>query len=247
MRRVVRNILPQRSLTYLARKQTEIDSGRDVRTTWDNARGTKTMAAVAKVLAMMSGKRQRCMFCGDSRSTDIEHFWPKVNYPPRVFRWDNLLWICTGCNRQKGNRFYLDRRQRPLLIDPTAEDPWDYLFFDPGTGNITARFDPATGLPNRKGTHTADPTVLPLNLEAVTEGRQRTHRNLVRAVNAFLTRVEAGIKASTLETDLFEAIRDNDDYGLTYWYFEKDGATLEPFRTLRTLHATVWARIVRSL
>lgn len=247
MRQVARHSLPHRILTYLARKQAAIDGGRDVQTTWDAARRTKTMAGVAQILALMSGKRQRCMFCGDSRSTDIEHFWPKSRYRPRVFHWDNLLWICAGCNRHKGDWFHLDKRRRPLLIDPTAEDPWDFLYFDAWTGNITAKYDPSTGHANRKGAHTVDPAILPLNIEVVTEGRQRTRRNLVRAVNTFLARIATGAPLPTLEAELLEGIRDNDDYGLVFWYFRRDGGAEDPFQTLRNSYPIVWNRIVHSL
>jgi uncharacterized protein (TIGR02646 family) len=247
MRQVVRRSLPKRSLNYLARKQAEINAGRDVHMTWESARRTQTMGDVARTLASMSGTRQRCMFCGDSRSTDIEHFWPKVRYPPRVFRWDNLLWICTGCNRHKGDRFRLNSRGRPLLIDPSAENPWDFLYFDSLTGNITAKYDPVTGRPSRKGAYTVDPATLPLNIEAVTEGRQRTRRNLVRAVSTFLKQVLANPHSPEAEGELLEAIRDNDDYGLSIWYFQGSGAVEMPFAQLRSAYPGVWDAIARSL
>jgi uncharacterized protein (TIGR02646 family) len=233
--------------SYLYRKQSEIDAGRQVQPTWETARRTRTMAKVAHVLASMSGRRQRCMFCGDSRSTDIEHFWPKIRYRHRVFRWDNLLWICTGCNRQKGDRFPLDRQRRPLLIDPTAEDPWDFLYFDGHTGNITARYDPTSGLPQPKGAHTVDPAILPLNIEAVTEGRLRTRRNLVRVVHSFLTFMATSGDPAALAAELLQGVRDNDDYGLAQWYFRRDGATEEPFHTLRASYPAVWDRIAQTL
>jgi uncharacterized protein (TIGR02646 family) len=247
MRRVARHALPARIQSYLARKQREVDSGRAAQAAWETARRTRTMVRVAAVLAAMSGRRQRCMFCGDSRSTDIEHFWPKSRYRARVFRWDNLLWICTGRNRQKGDRFPLDPRRRPLLIDPSAEDPWDFLYFDGHTGNITARYDPSSGRPHPKGVHTVDPAILPLNIEAVTEGRLRTRRNLVRAVHSFLTRMVSGSDPAVLEAELVEAVRDNDDYGLTQWYFRRDGGTEEPFHTLRVAYPHVWERITLAL
>ena len=247
MRQVARHALPPRVETYLARKQQEIDAGRPVPPTWESARRTRTMARVAQVLASMSGRRQRCMFCGDSRSTDIEHFWPKRRYPQRVFRWENLLWICTGCNRQKGDRLPLDRHRRPLLIDPTAEDPWDFLYFDGHTGNITARYDASSRLPHPKGIQTVDPTLLPLNIEAVTEGRLRTRRNLVRAVRGFLSHGASSSAGGTLEAELLEAVRDNDDYGLALWYFRRDGGTEEPFHTLRASHPDTWARIGQAV
>jgi uncharacterized protein (TIGR02646 family) len=203
------------------------------------------MAEVAQTLALMSGKRQRCMFCGDSRSTDIDHFWLKMRYRRRVFRWDNLLWICAGCNRQKGDRFPRDKQRRPLLIDPTAEDPGDFLYFDGHTGNITARYESSTGRPHPKGARTVDPAILPLNIEAVTEGRLRTRRNLVRAVHHFLTRMATSTEPGLLEAEILEAVRDNDDYGLAQWYFRHDGGTEEPFHTLRTSYHDLWHRIAQ--
>jgi uncharacterized protein (TIGR02646 family) len=247
MRQVTRQPLPPRVKSYLARKQGEINGGRDVQPTWEAARRTRTMGRVAQVLASMSGRRQRCMFCGDSRGTDIEHFWPKARYRRRVFLWANLLWICAGCNRQKGDQLPLDRSRRPLLIDPTTEDPWDFLYFDGHTGNITARYDPATALPHPKGVLTADPAVLPLNIEAVTEGRLRTRRNLVRAVRSFLSHMATSADPHGPEAELLEAVRDNDDYGLALWYFRRDGGTEEPFQTLRASYCGIWDRLARAL
>ena len=156
------------------------------------------------------------------------------------------MWVCTGCNRLKGNRFAVDNRNRPLLIDPTIENPCDFLYFDALTGNITAKYDSSTGKPSRKGIHTVDPTVLPLNIEPVTEGRQRTRRNLVRAVNHFLHRTKSS-PLPVLQGEVIEAIQDNDDYGLAHWYFQRDGESEEPFRTLRIAHPSVWQNIGQSL
>ena len=247
MRQVTRPTLPARVENYLLRKQREIDAGRPVLSTWVTARRTRSLARVAQILASMSDRRERCMFCSDSRSTDIEHFWPKVRYPQRVFQWHNLLWICAGCNRQKGDRFPLDRQLHPLLIDPTAEDPWDFLYFDGCTGNITARYDSSSRLPHPKGVHTVDPAVLPLNIEAVTEGRLRTRRNLVRAVRSFLTQSANTADPDALQAELLEAVRDNDDYGLAHWYFRRDGRTEEPFRTFRAAYRDVWDRIAQGI
>lgn len=247
MRQLTRLPLPTRVQNYLKRKQREIDAGHPIQETWQAARRTRSMARLAQVLASMSGTRQRCMFCSDSRSTDVDHFWPKLRYRSRVFRWNNLLWICAGCNRQKGDRFPLDRHRQPLLIDPTAEDPWDFLYFDGHTGNITARYDPSSGLPCPKGHCTADPAILPLYIEAVTEGRLRTRRNLVRAVRSFLLSATHNAQLDKLETELLETIRDNDDYGLARWYFGRDGRSEEPFRAFQALFGPVCARILRGI
>ncbi len=193
MRRITRPQLPPRAEGYLTRKQQRIDGGGDAEAIWKSSRQTKTIReGVLGVLRQMAGSRERCMFCEDSRGADIEHFWPRFSYPNKVFSWANMLLACAPCNRQKGIRFDLDSLGCPLLIDPTAEDPWDFLYYDSNTGIITARFDPTTGMPNQRGRHTTDPQVLPINIQTVTEGRLRSQRNLARAVRAYLRRQRRG-------------------------------------------------------
>jgi hypothetical protein len=152
--------------------------------------------------------------------------------------WANLLWACTGCNRAKIDRFQLDAVGQPLFIDPTAEDPWAFLYFEPRTGSITARFNPESNAPDVRGEYTV--RMLGLNHEAVTEGRSATRRNLERAVNAFLNAVQAGTPVGTAAEDLRASIRDNADHGLSVWYFQRDGAHESPFRDLQEAHPNVW-------
>lgn len=241
MRRIIRERLPKRAAGYLKRKQREVNQGADPRDRWKNARKTKTMNLVADTLARMSGRRSRCMFCGDSRGMDIEHFWPVVPYKDKTFLWQNLLWACAECNRKKGNRLDLDASGRPLLIDPTVEDPWDFLFFDTHTGIIKAKCDPHTGAFSAKGRYTTDPDILPMNVEAVTEGRQRTARNLHRAVDTFLHKAPADLNVA--KSELLQVIGDNDDYGLVAWYFVREGSVEEPFRRLKKAYPNVWNEI----
>jgi len=245
MRKIVRRTLPRRVLGYLNRKQAQVNHGEDVQRTWQNARQTRAVGKVAETLREMSGLRERCMFCEDSRGTDIEHFWPKAPYKEKAFVWENMLWACAGCNRMKGNRFGLDEKQAPLLIDPTSEDPWDFLYFDPHTGNITARIDPRTGAANRKGQHTTEPTILPLNIEPITDGRQRVYRRLRRAVTRFLDHTSTGgVRPETI-SELLDEIRDNTDYGLANWFFLKDGSDAAPFSELCSRFPHVWNEVVQ--
>jgi len=104
-----------------------------------------------------------------------------------------------------------------------------------------------TSGPNPKGVHTVDPAILLLNIEAVTEGRLRTRRNLVRAVQTFLTRMATSTEPGSLETEILEAVRDNDDYGLAQWYFGGDGGMEEPFQTLRGSYRKAWDRVVQAI
>jgi len=185
------------------------------------------------------------MFCEDSRGTDIDHFWPIIPFSNKTFVWENLLLVCGGCNRTKGSRFDLDGKGDPLLIDPTAEDPWDFLFFDPDTGIIVARFNPVSGMKDRKGEHTTHLAVLPLNIDPVTDGRRRTALSLRRAVDGFLK--TAKTESSRTADELLAELQDHDDYGLLEWYFLRDGRDDPPFSELRTKRPGVWSQITKTL
>lgn len=79
------------------------------------------------------------MYCGDSFATDIDHHEPIKRNPLRAFDWLNHLLACSRCNSHyKGEQFPVDERGEPLLIDPTAEDPFDHLTLALSTGVFTA-------------------------------------------------------------------------------------------------------------
>lgn len=128
MRRVMRETLDVDVQDNLNQRQVEADRKRaaaalQVNAEWKNARQTAPLQSVLAALKHIMGEHERCMYCLDSHATDIEHFWPKTPYPERLFLWPNLLLCCTECGRLKGDRFPLAEGQ-PLLIDPTAEEPW---------------------------------------------------------------------------------------------------------------------------
>ncbi|MFF2954925.1 HNH endonuclease [Kitasatospora sp. NPDC057965] len=85
-------------------------------------------APLRDVLADMAAGRERCMYCGDNQGTDIDHFEPIDRHPMRAFDWTNHVLACSLCNSHlKGAAFPLDDGGKPLLIDPTAEDPTPHL------------------------------------------------------------------------------------------------------------------------
>src|SRR5262249_26510890 len=145
---------------------------------------------VTATLRQMAGTRQRCMFCGDSRGTDVDHFRPIAVFRDGTFVWANLVWSCAGCNRAKAQLFAVGGGEVPLLIDPTVDNPWAFLFFESQTGIITARFNAAAGDVDPRGQFTIE--TLDMNHQAVTEGRRVTQRNLSAAVQAFFDAVAAG-------------------------------------------------------
>lgn len=101
---------------------------------WGQKSG-KAWKLVRQALAEMCSGIKRCMYCEDSAGTDIEHFYPKSDYPERAFGWDNYLLACSTCNSNyKRDEFPVDDDGGPLLIDPSTEDPFDHLEFSPSTG-----------------------------------------------------------------------------------------------------------------
>jgi hypothetical protein len=78
----------------------------------------------------------RCMYCEYNEPTDVEHFWPKSEFPEKAFVWENHLLACSACNsNHKRTRFPMDG-DSPLLLDPTdgVTDPLDHLQLAPTTG-----------------------------------------------------------------------------------------------------------------
>ena len=244
MRRVTRPALPRAAQTYLDKRQSsthrEIGLGTlNIEREWKVARQTRAVGSVLQVLRQMMGPRERCMYCVDSHGCDIEHFRPKAIFPRRAFQWRNLLLCCSDCGRLKGSQFPT-ANGRPMLIDPSAEDPWQYLEFDPDTGDLAARFDVQANEWSPKGVKTVE--VLQLDRREVLENVYKaTFRRLCRIVQASLG---AGtIAAPSLLTELQEA----DDHGLLPWCFGATGQTFAPFSTLHQQHAEAWAYCLRAM
>lgn len=228
----------------LDRLQAKADKGQaagtlDVSKRWESARKGQTLHSILEMLRSMMGHRERCMYCLDSHGTDIDHFWPKTRYAQRMFSWPNLLLSCTECGRLKSDLFPLSGDEKPLLVDPTAENPWLYLDFDPGTGNIVARFEPEADRWSVKGAETVK--VLHLDRrEALATGYRKTYQRLAK-------HVEQSLASETLDAgDLMSALRDEDEHGLLWWCFCGSGQNQSPFSELRKRHPSVWKACAAS-
>ena len=244
MRRIQRVALPNSATNYLNKRQTAADRKRskrklDVTGDWKSARQSKTMSTVLQTLQSMMGPRQRCMYCLDSHGADIEHFRPKAVFPKRIYQWTNLLLCCSECGRFKGDKFPVLARQA-LLIDPTKEDPWRHLDFEPVTGNICARFDLVHNTWSAKGEKTVQ--VLKLDQrEALSAGCLQTLRRLSDIIQSALT--GTGIDAIALMAQMQQA----DDHGLLGWCFSDRGMALAAFNELHREHPAVWRQCCKAL
>jgi len=246
MRRIQRAALPKVAQTYLSKRQLAANEKHkkgdlNIERDWKSARQTKPLKAVVATLQAMMGPRQRCMYCLDSHGADIERFRPKAAYPKRMYEWPNLLLCCTECGRFKGNKFPISGRQA-LLIDPTREDPWKYLDFDPVTGNISARFDLQLNDWSAKGMATVD--VLKLDRrEALSAGYLKTLRHLSDIVERALLGGAVAIDVPVLMTEL----KNVDDHGLLGWCLSDRGQTVYPFNDLHQRHPGVWRQCRRTI
>ena len=243
MCRIQRASLPPADVLSLAKRQRKADGQHaagqlDVNATWRSSRKTRLLRRIHRTLCSMAGARERCMYCLDSHGTDIEHFWPKAPYPGRMFHWENLLLCCAECGRFKGDRFPLAANGTPLLLDPTVDDPWRHLDFDPLTGIVTAAFDAASMARDRRGEETAELLGLERR-EALQVGHRRTWKRLANRVAAILQ--SGNPTAAALLTDL-EA---DDEHGLLPWCFSARGASVQPFADLVAQHPAVFAECAR--
>jgi len=78
------------------------------------------------ILAMSFGK---CCYSEiplgqESNYMEVEHFFPKDNYPDNVMQWGNLLPSCKKCNATKGKH---DTKAEPI-VNPFEDDPKDYFY-----------------------------------------------------------------------------------------------------------------------
>jgi uncharacterized protein (TIGR02646 family) len=115
----------------------------------------------------------KCAYCEQIAAEDIEHFYPKSDYPNRMFRWDNMLRACKNCNQAKRDRFPCERGC-PLLLDPCEDEPLDYFAWDFTTGAMGASPEP-----NRKMRARTTERMFALNHEPLREARRRKVHNVV--------------------------------------------------------------------
>lgn len=134
-----REPLPEElSARLTARAERLLDRGGAARELWRDSRTIRRDLS-AHLVAMAAGL-SRCMYCGDSEGTSIDHFQPIALAPQRAFDWLNHLWACAFCNsNQKRDLYPMDRQGRALLIDPTAEEPADHLDLVLATGAYRPR------------------------------------------------------------------------------------------------------------
>ena len=136
-----------------------------IETAWANFLSSKPKSEVAAGLDACF--RCKCAYCEGVAAQDIEHFYPKTQYPDRMFQWENFLRGCKNCNNFKRHHFPLTPTNNPELLDPCSDDPLDFFVWDFQTGAIGVRLEPGYEV---RGRTTRD--LLRLDMEPLREERR---------------------------------------------------------------------------
>jgi uncharacterized protein (TIGR02646 family) len=139
------------------------------RRSWSDATGMRH--GLKAQLLSMCARPSFCMYCYESRGTDVDHFVPIAHDPVQTFEWRNHILACGYCNQQaKQERYPLDGSGNPLLLDPSVDDSADHM-----TLASTGSFIDLTA----RGRETID--VLGLNARSdLIEARYRSWRGVIR-------------------------------------------------------------------
>ena len=127
---------------------------------WEAKTPKRLFDELKRILESMCNDVKLCMYCERSEAKEIEHRRPKSLYPRQTFDWDNMLYVCGPCNRNKTNKFailnrpysngYIKITPKPkevpvkpksgidAFINQRAENPLDFIWLD----LITFRFTP---------------------------------------------------------------------------------------------------------
>ncbi|MFF8313202.1 HNH endonuclease [Streptomyces lydicus] len=218
----------------LYKRAVKVSDYGQARTEWKRYRSTVGAKSLVATLEKMAGSRKRCVYCCDSRSSDIDHFKPvKLDYR-LAFQWKNFILICPECNRCKGAKFAYADDGYPLLIDPTAVDPWEHLFLDVDTGVIAPRFRDESY--DSKGDYTLA-AIPPVNDEATVEGRRRAAEKYIEL--AEMAAME-GDSASSRRA-IVKAVK-YDEFGIASWFTLREGKYNSAFLLLQENCPMLWRK-----
>ena len=95
---------------------------------WKSFRGTTAGREVIEFLRRIF--HDKCAYCEQVAAKDIEHFYPKSRFPAKAYTYSNLLWACKNCNTEKMAVFPLDQAGKAILLNPTIDEPLDYIRWD---------------------------------------------------------------------------------------------------------------------
>lgn len=130
--------LDKPTIKYLLRRQDKANAyvprSADIQNAWSNFLATSAKEKIANALDAYT--YAKCAYCEQIAAKDIEHFYPKSDYPTRMFQWTNFLRSCKNCNNIKGSQFPLNDTGAAVLINPCEEEPLEFFIWDVLTGKM---------------------------------------------------------------------------------------------------------------
>ena len=179
--------------------------------------------SVSARLASLSGIGQRCMYCGGSESTQVEHYRPKAIYPKFAFSWENFFWVCGVCNQFKGDRF----EESLLPINPIDDLVWNHFFIDE-FGNLCAKWDLTTGDLDQRAIRTIE--LLALDRQPLQESRFARLIDLRAKIADTVALLQQGaLTQIDVETRLLEWFEQPFQPDVADYFFDGPGRRDDPF------------------
>ncbi|MFZ6755997.1 HNH endonuclease [Undibacterium sp. Ji50W] len=186
-------------------------------------------SSVVDSLKKLSGLGERCMFCGSSEASQVDHFKPKATFPHLAMAWENYIWICSVCNQSKLDNFPLSSDGSSLLINPIDEDIWQFFSLDE-LGYILSKWDVAIDDVNVRS-KTCE-TFYKFNRQAVQEARQKRICSLKEQVSDSILLEKFGYLSQTeLHKRLQSWIEHPFHPEVPQYYLLGAGNVEEPFST----------------
>lgn len=228
-----RTVLPEEVVSRLSELSDAIAKSTDPQQEADDrykaARGLAWFRSIAESLARQSGPGQRCMYCGGSESTQVEHYRPKAVYPKVAFSWTNFLWVCGGCNQSKGNRF----EEHVPPINPIDDLVWSHFFIDE-FGNLCAKWNTATGDLNERAARTIE--ILSLDRQPLQESRFARLIDLRAKIADAVALFQQGLLVEAdLEARILEWFEQPFQPDVADYFFDGPGRDEDPFKQFLAL------------
>ncbi|XVV11076.1 HNH endonuclease [Actinoplanes sp. CA-131856] len=166
------------------------------RASWTSSGATRRV--LKRQLTAMCARPSFCMYCYESRGTDVDHFVPITLDPMLTFEWNNHILACGYCNQQaKKEYFPVDGSGHTLLLDPSVDDSADHM-----TLSTSGELIDLTS----RGAETI--AVLGLNTRSeLVEARYRSWRGVVRVFDQ-IARERRSVDAEDVEDLRFQPVVD---------------------------------------
>ncbi|NKI68071.1 hypothetical protein GN109_01455 [Collimonas pratensis] len=201
---------------------------------YTNSRRTRWfVTSVVAALTTMVGLGGRCMFCGSSEASQVDHFMPKAVYPAQTMVWENFIWICGLCNQHKGNEFPCDAQGNSLLINPIDDDVWLFFTIDK-LGFILPVWNMAADDIDIRA-HTTE-TLYKFNRQAVQESRQKRIQSLCDHIaDCVLLHSHGHLTVQQKQERIDKWLLEPFHPEVAQYFFRGPGRTEEPFATYLNL------------